>query len=204
MHDHDSLINVLKLDSVVTVKEAAVATAVEEPASGASTNSKCEPVVQGSSVVRVCVGEMFMDGLYCSATGMWRQYQLISETGLVSAVEDNVALIKFKSGSVRRVKRHLLMEFDAELVGRKVDRGVWERLRPGEAVKEATSAREKREQLAEAERLSEREAGLQKLYVRWSMLVGLGLLNEDLDEEAVEERMKCKKKWELWVGEYQR
>ena len=185
-----------------------VSGSIWDPAARNLSTLKPAAVVECDSEVvqKDVLGEQDLcrDGLYCSATGVWRPYELVSETGLVSAVEDKVALIRFKTGSVRRVKRALLVEYDGELVGKAVDKGVWDALRPGEAVKEAKKAKEKKQREKEAMEGEEKASKLQGLYVRWAMLVGLGLLNEDLDEDAVQERMRCKKRWEFWFGEYQR
>ena len=82
------LLNVVNVEEEAeVVKRKDVYAAVEEPEGVLSLPEEC------------------VDGLYCSATGVWRPYLLISESGLVSPEEEGWQLVRFKSGKVLRVER---------------------------------------------------------------------------------------------------
>ena len=189
---------VSKLDvlNVVNVEEEAkvvkrkdVYAAVEEPEGVLSLPEEC------------------VDGLYCSATGVWRPYLLISESGLVSPEEEGWQLVRFKSGKVLRVERGLCVDFEEELVGARVDEGVWQRLREGQERKKPKKARSREESKAEEaeERvLEERDRVLEGFPVKLAMMVSLGLMADEISQEQLDVRLRDKRLHEFWLSEYNR
>ena len=168
------------------------------------------PTVPASTVVneekKLDLADECVDGLYASRTGVWRPYQLLSATGLVTPAEEGWCLVKFKSGKESRVKRDLCVGYELDLVGKKIDGGIWERMRPGEEVKRAKrkAAEEVQQEVMVEESAREKDEAVRQLPVKWAMVVSLGLLEEELSEAMLAERVRDKRKWDFWYGEYLR
>ena len=128
--------------------------------------------------------KQYQDGLFCSATGLWKGYELLSGTGLIAVEERTgpVSLIELRGDIVRRVPQGLLIAFDAGLEGARVDASMWKKLRPGEEVKRAKKRKVTVSATSEEEALEE---DLRELPVKWAMLSVLGLLERDLERKEV-------------------
>ena len=177
------------------------APAVEALREAEAQNSDRRTVGAGCSegIGAKAVPEEYVDGLVCGGTGKWRPYSLVSEKGLSGGLAPDKRLVRFRNGNVQAVPVDWCRGFEASLVGKDVDEGVWRQMRGKEQVKPhkvKASA-----EAVEAARLKAEEDLM--VPVRMVMLMALGLRKEELEDEAVRERVRDDEKQRFWLQEYQ-